>query len=105
MSSLTTYPVGQTWIFDIGEAQIEHRFGEAGFVRYRVLTGPRAGAQETVPIEVRLIRPGVFLVSWQEGDRITVVHVEDYDQLVFYSLVTRPDGTFVRFSGTMKRQT
>jgi hypothetical protein len=97
------YPVGQTWLFDIGEARIEHEFFAPNKVRYRVLDGPRAGLEETTSIHVEAVRPGVFIVSWQEGDGVTVVHVEDFAKRTFYSHVTRPGGVLARFKGSMSR--
>lgn len=102
-TNLITYPIGHTYVFDIGVAEIEQHYHSAERMHYKVLTGPRAGAEETITIDIKLIRPSVFLVSWQEGDRTTVVHVEDFDAGVFYSNVTLPDATFRRFTGKMRR--
>lgn len=97
------YPFGETWIFDIGVAEIEHHFPAAGRLRYRVLTGPRAGSTETVALTVEPLRPGLFATSWQEGDRTTVVHVEDFERGEFLSHVTFADGRFMLHRGRMRR--
>lgn len=102
-TNLITYPIGHTYVFDIGVAEIEQRYESAQRMHYKVLTGPRAGVEATVPIDIKLIRPGVFLVSWQEDDQTTVVHVEDFDAGVFHTHVTMPDNTFRRFTGKMRR--
>jgi hypothetical protein len=96
------YPaIGQRYIFDIGIAQVEQSYPTATTMHYKVLTGPRAGNEETVAIQVKQIASNVFLVSWQEGDKITVVHVEDYNTHTFDSCVTMPDGKFRRFTSKM----
>ncbi|MFT3906663.1 MAG: hypothetical protein QM718_10195 [Steroidobacteraceae bacterium] len=97
------YPVGETWIFDIGVAEIEHRFVAPGQLHYHVLSGPRRGSEETVPLDVQAIRPGVFLTSWQEQDRTTVVHLEDFERGEFFSHVSFSDGRFIRHHGRMRR--
>jgi hypothetical protein len=103
LKSRTSYIVGETWEFDIGVAKIAQRYDSLQSMHYRVLTGPRAGNEETVAIAVHLIRPGVFLVSWQEADSVTVVHVEDFDNNTFHTHATRPDGAFHRTLGSMRR--
>ena len=38
--------------------------------------GNKVGS-ETVTIKVRPITDGIFLVTWQESDKTTVVHIEE----------------------------
>jgi hypothetical protein len=45
----------------------------------------------------------LFLVSWQEADGITVVHVEDFAERRFEACVSFPGGRFERIHGTMSR--
>ena len=97
------YPVGQTWVFDNGEARTEHRFDSPGLLHYRVLTGVRAGAEDTVPLHVEPIGPGLFITSWLDRDGTVVVHVEDFERLIFHSHVVHPGGPFMRFTGSMQR--
>ena len=102
MTQTAAYPpVGQVWIFDIGVAQIEHHFISHDEMHYRILTGSMEGAEETVRIAVEFIRPEVFLVSWQEANKNTVVHVEDFANGTFHSLLTTPEGHFYRTTGPM----
>lgn len=60
------------------------------------------GASETVTTEVTAIAPDVFMVTWKESDKTTVVHVEDYGRLVFYTNITDGgnDHEFSKFKGT-----
>jgi hypothetical protein len=99
----TSYIIGETWLFDIGVATIEQRYDPISSMHYRVASGPRAGIQETVAIEVHLIRPDVFLVSWQEADGISVVHLEDFADNTLHSHATQTDERFMRVRGTMRR--
>ena len=65
--------------------------------------GPFPGTSETVQIAVTPIRPGVFLICWQEADKTTVVHVEDYDNGIVHTIITLPRGGFIQRSGTLKQ--
>jgi hypothetical protein len=63
-----------------------------------------AGDSETVQIAVTPIRPGVFLICWQEADKTTVVHVEDFENgIVHTNITTERIGAFIRRSGTLKK--
>ena len=57
---------------------------------------------ETVKIAVTPIRPGVFMVTWQEGDGTTVVHVEDYENHILFTNIGTADHKFYNLKGTMK---
>jgi len=102
-TNIITYPIGHTYVFDLGSVEIEQHFPSAEQMHFTVLTGPRAGFKETVAIDIKMIRPSVFLTSWQERDRTVVVHVEDFDAGVFYSNITFPNGSFQRVTGKMRR--
>jgi hypothetical protein len=65
--------------------------------------GPFEGTSETVQIAVTPIRPGVFMICWQEA-KTTVVHVEDYENgIVHTNITTERSGAFIRRSGTLKK--
>ncbi len=64
--------------------------------------GPFKGTSETVQMAVTPIRPGVFMISWQEADKTTVVHIEDFANGIAHTNVTEPNGVFLRRSGTLK---
>lgn len=46
------------------------------------------------------VRPGVFMVTWQEADGITVTHVEDFENGIVHAAITLPDHTFLNLKGT-----
>ncbi len=66
------------------------------------VAGPFKGASETVQIAVTPIRPGVFMICWQEVDKTTVVHVQDFESGIIHTNVTEPNGVFTHYSGTLK---
>jgi hypothetical protein len=96
-------PVGQTWIFDIGPARIAHSYDSVNSMRYHVVSGEHATAEGRVDITTLAVGEDKFLVTWQEEDKTTVVHYEDFAAGRFESFVTMPDLAFVHFSGRMRR--
>jgi hypothetical protein len=58
------------------------------------------GGSETVTIKVEPIRDHLFLVTWQESDKTTVVHLEDYKDKTIITNITNPDLTFDQYHGT-----
>jgi hypothetical protein len=63
--------------------------------------GNRIGS-ETVTIKVEPITDTIFLVTWQESDKTTVVHIEDYGRQTIVTNITNPDLTFLQFHGTFQ---
>jgi hypothetical protein len=97
--SVNGYPaMEKALIFDIGVADVEQHYPAPGRMHCRA----RAGNEETVATEVKQIAADVFLVSWQEADGITVVHVENFSAMTFDCCVTMPDGRFRRFTSSMR---
>jgi hypothetical protein len=62
--------------------------------------GQRVG-QETVTIAVEPIRDGLFLVTWTESDKTTVVHLEDYRDNRIITNITDPTTGLSKFEGDM----
>lgn len=48
------------------------------------------------------IRPGVFLISWQEAGKTAVVDAGDFGKEIVCANITRPEGTFLQMKGTLK---
>ena len=63
--------------------------------------GNKVGS-ETVTIKVKPITDGIFLVTWQESDKTTVVHIEDYNRQTIVTNITEADLTFDQFHGTFR---
>jgi hypothetical protein len=61
------------------------------------------GDPETVTIAVDPVRDMLFLVTWQESDKTTVVHLEDYRDNKIATHITSPDGSFHIFKGSMSQ--
>jgi hypothetical protein len=59
------------------------------------------GNSETVSITIEPIRDRLFLVTWQESDKTTVVHLEDYKMNTIITNITDPGGVFAKYHGRM----
>lgn len=97
--------VGHRYLVDFVAFRVELDFtSETSLTYYNIdKDGNRVGS-ETVTIKVEPIRDQVFLVTWQESDKTTVVHIEDYEHNTIVTNVTEPpDLTFGQYHGTMKR--
>ncbi|MCP3400172.1 hypothetical protein [Bradyrhizobium sp. CCGB20] len=70
---------------------------------------PIPNSSETVHIAVEAIRDQLFLVTWQERDGTTVVHLEDYRMNTIITNITQPGSgakyrpEFSKFHGTMRQ--
>jgi hypothetical protein len=96
--------VGHRYFVDFVAFQVELDFTSETSLTYYNLdkNGNKVGA-ETVTIKVEPITGGIFLVTWQESDKTTVVHIEDYNRQTIVTNITEPDLTFDQFHGTFRR--
>jgi len=97
----TIFPgTGHTYLVDFSAFRVELVFTSATSLTYTGISpdGTRRGS-ETVEIHTEEITTNVFLVTWQESDRTTVVHVEDYNKRTIVTNITNPDLTFKSRSG------
>lgn len=70
-------------------------------VTFLVTRGSVLGKSETLPFNAREIRDGVWLVTWQEADLLTVVQVQDFKAGTVMSAVTTADQQFVQLNGSI----
>jgi hypothetical protein len=72
----------------------------------RIRADGTIGTPTQVTITIRPVRDQLFLVTWQEADSTTVVHLEDYKENTIVTHITSPgDATnpnlgFSIFQGT-----
>jgi molybdenum cofactor biosynthesis MoaF-like protein len=96
--------VGHRYFVDFVAFQVELDFASETSLTYYNLdkNGNKVGS-ETVNIKVEPITDGIFLVTWQESDKTTVVHIEDYNRQTIVTNITEPDLTFDQFHGTFRQ--
>jgi len=76
-------------------------FKSATFMEGTFLAGPNKGQKLSITFTAKEIGPSIYMLYWQEQDKTTVVHVDDFAKQVSYSNITLPDGTFLNFSGPL----
>lgn len=102
-----------TNIFPAPGFTYEARFGELAFhlqfdvdgktMRLASVGAADFATAESVTYRVLTIRPGVFLVTWTEADKTTVTHVEDFENGVVHTNITKPDHSFLNLTGSWNR--
>jgi hypothetical protein len=94
--------VGHRYLVDFQAFRVELFFASDNSLTYTGIKPDGShGGSETVTICVEPIRDELFLVSWQEADKTTVVHLEDYKDHTIITNITNPDQSFQKFHGTM----
>jgi len=95
--------VGHRYDVDFKVFRVELDFASETSLTYYNLDkeGKRVGS-ETATIKVEPITEGIFLVTWQESDKTTVVHIEDYNAHTIVTNITSPDLSFDQFHGTFR---
>ena len=98
------FPVGHRYRVDFHAFKVELFFeSETSLTFFGVDANGNVSANgTTVAIKVIPIRDMLFLVTWQEADKTTVVHVEDYARGTIITNITNPDLGFQQFHGTFK---
>lgn len=101
MSEIAFPAVGHVYEVDFGSGNaFRIAFNSDSEMVFTKLAEPNKGFVETVRFIHKPIRDDVFMVYWQEADKTTVVHVEDFGKGELYSNITGPDGSF--FNGFSK---
>jgi hypothetical protein len=95
--------VGHRYFVDFQDFQVELDFtSEISLTYYNLDKNGNKIGSETVTIKVEPIADGIFLVTWQESDKTTVVHIEDYNRMTIVTNITGPDLSFSQFHGTVR---
>jgi hypothetical protein len=97
-----TFPgLGHRYLVDFGTWKTQLYFSSTTSLSYTgVAADGSLGAPETVKIAIDPVRDQLFLVTWQESDKTTVVHLEDYKEYRIVTHITSPDGSFDIFHGS-----
>jgi hypothetical protein len=89
----------------------EADFGEKAFTLFYenphklILTevkGDDVGRIQKLSVNIVELRPNIFMVNWQEENKLTVTDIEDYEKGVVYANMTTPNDNFVSIKGTLR---
>ncbi|MER8640187.1 hypothetical protein [Mesorhizobium sp. M1365] len=91
---------GNLYLADFTAFRVQLDFASDISLTYTVLAadGTPLGS-ETVAIKTEEISAGIYLVTWQEANKTTVVHIEDYAKQTIVTNITNPDLTFEQHHG------
>lgn len=101
---MTEQVVGKSYKFNLGALKVRFTFDSQTQGSFVVEEGGGLapdGHAETVQLDLKKIRDGVYLNSWTEASGATVTHVEDFANGTLYSNVT-VGGTLYSFVGTIE---
>ena len=96
--------VSHSYFVDFVAFQVELDFtSETSLTYYNLDENGNKVGSETVTIKTEPISDGIFVVTWQESDKTTVVHIEDYIRQTIVTNITQSDLTFDQFHGTFRQ--
>jgi hypothetical protein len=95
---------GSAYEVDFGGGNaFEISFAADSNMTFKKLADPGKGTTSTVRIAKKELRDGLYMVYWQEANKTTVVHVQDFAQGIVYANITFPDGQFFNASSSLKK--
>jgi hypothetical protein len=103
-----TYPnnnlsiVGRLFEADFGKKAFTLFYENANRLILTEIKGPEAGKIQKLSVNIIELRPNLFMVNWQEENKLTVTDLEDYEKGVVYANMTTPSDNFVSIKGTLK---
>jgi hypothetical protein len=101
---MVDFLVGKTFIADFGEKIFELYYKNQGTLLLTELKGPSAGRKQVLAVKIVELRPKLFIVNWQESNKLTVTDIEDYEQGIVYANLTTPKDTFENLKGALREK-
>ncbi|ACB95093.1 MoaF-related domain-containing protein [Beijerinckia indica] len=104
MNQIDLFPyAGRSFVVNYGgDLVFRNTYADDGTtVTAEFLQGPQKGARMTVPFKWTALEGGFHLLSWQEKDKSTVVHCDNFEAKTTRSFYTMMDGSFYVMSGTI----
>ncbi|MBP8936955.1 MAG: adenylate cyclase [Agrobacterium sp.] len=101
---MSTFPfAGRTFEVDYGDLVATNAYAaDKDSLTYEITGGSLKGATAEVAFEWEELGSGDFVISWQEADGSTVVHVDNFGKGSSLSFFTTPQSNFYRLSGTLR---
>jgi len=66
--------------------------------------GSKVERIQRLPVSIVELRPSLFMVKWQEENKLTVTDIEDYEKEIVYENITTPKNNFISLKGTLKEK-
>lgn len=94
--------VGKTFIFEYDGFIARDTFISDTEVAYEVLSGPATGIRGNAIFTSRKVSDTQYLITWQEDDGGTVVHLDDFEKGLSFSHYTNADHAFFVMDGRIR---
>ncbi len=88
-------------IADFGAKTFELYYQNQQTLILTELKGPSPGRKQTLNVKVVELRSKLFMVNWQESNKLTVTDIEDYEQGIVYANLTTTNDNFENLKGTL----
>lgn len=104
----TIFPhAGKSFTLNLADSlQVINAYSQDGtHVYIEFLNGDQKGTKMDVPFQWKALSDGNFLISWQEADKSTVVHCDNFEQNKSHAFYTMMDGSFFVMEGSIEQTT
>jgi hypothetical protein len=97
--------IGRLFEADFGEKTFTLLYENSSKLILTEVKGSEVGRTQHLSVTIVELRPKLFMVNWQEENKLTVTDIEDYENGVVYANMTTPNDNFVSLKGTLKEKT
>ena len=94
--------VGRLFEADFGKKAFTLFYENANRLILTEVRGPEVGRIQNLSVNIVVLRPNLFMVNWQEENKLTVTDIEDYEKGVVYANITTPNDNFISIKGTLR---
>ncbi len=94
--------VGRRFKADFGEKAFTLFYEAYDTLALTAVKGPDTGRLQKLHVTITELRPNLFMVNWQEENKLAVTDIEDYENGVVYANMTTPSDNFVTAKGTLQ---
>ncbi len=97
--------IGRLFEADFGEKTYTLFYESSNRLILTEVKGPNVGRIQYLSVTIVELRPNLFMVNWQEANKLTVTDIEDYENGVVYANMTTPKDNFISVKGTLRDKT
>lgn len=80
--------IGRLFEADFGEKAFTLFYESSNKLILTEVKGPNIGNIQNLSVTMVELRPNLFMVNWQEANKLTVTDIEDYEKGVVYANMT-----------------
>jgi hypothetical protein len=96
--------IGRLFEADFGEKAYTLFYESSKKLILTEIKGPNLGKIQHLSVTIVELRPNIYMVNWQEANKLTVTDIEDYEKGVVYANMTTPNDNFISVKGTLREK-